>query len=86
MKKVALIKIDYEEGRLQPTPAGRPTHPLSPWYFEKRNSENIIEIDEKRLWKKVALIKTDYEEGRLQPTPAGHPQLATLRANPFLLV
>jgi hypothetical protein len=28
----------------------------------------------------------DYEEGRLQPTPAGHPQLATLRANPFLLV
>jgi hypothetical protein len=32
------------------------------------------------------LIKTDYEEGRLQPTPAGHPQLATLRANPFLLV
>jgi hypothetical protein len=32
------------------------------------------------------LIKTDYEEGRLQPTLAGYPQLATPRANPFLLV
>jgi hypothetical protein len=32
------------------------------------------------------LFKTDYEEGRLQPTPAGHPQLATPRANHFLLV
>jgi hypothetical protein len=29
-KKVALIKTDYEEGRLQPTPAGHPTLPLSP--------------------------------------------------------
>jgi hypothetical protein len=45
-----------------------------------------MEIVEKRLHKKVALIKTDYEEGRLQPTPAGHPQLATPRANYFLLV
>jgi hypothetical protein len=34
----------------------------------------------------VALFKTDYEDGRLQPTPAGHPQLATSRANYFLLV
>jgi hypothetical protein len=32
------------------------------------------------------MIKTDYEEGTLQPTPAGHPQLATPRANYFLLV
>jgi hypothetical protein len=32
------------------------------------------------------LIMTDYEEGRLQATPADHPQLATPRANPFLLV
>jgi hypothetical protein len=31
-------------------------------------------------------FKTDYEEGRLQSTPAAHPQLATLRANYFLLV
>jgi hypothetical protein len=37
-------------------------------------------------FKKAALIKTDYEEGRLQPTPAGHLQLATPRANYFLLV
>jgi hypothetical protein len=36
--------------------------------------------------KKMTLIKTDYEEGRLQPTLAGHPQLATPRANYFLLV
>jgi hypothetical protein len=28
-KKVALIKMDYKEGRLQPTPAGHPTLPLS---------------------------------------------------------
>jgi hypothetical protein len=34
----------------------------------------------------VALFKTDCEEGRLQPTPAGHRQLATPRANYFLLV
>jgi hypothetical protein len=34
----------------------------------------------------MALFKTDYEEGRLQPTPVGHPQLATPRANHFLLV
>jgi hypothetical protein len=54
--------------------------------LEEKNSKKIIEIDEKRLRKKVALIKTDYEEGRLQPTPAGHPQLATPRANHFLLV
>jgi hypothetical protein len=40
----------------------------------------------KDLEKKVALFKTDYEKGRLQSTPAGHPQLATPRANPFLLV
>jgi hypothetical protein len=40
----------------------------------------------KRLRKKVTLFKTDYEKGRLQATPAGHPQLATPRANPFLLV
>jgi hypothetical protein len=40
----------------------------------------------KRLRKKVALIKTDYEERKMQPTPAGHPQLATPRANHFLLV
>jgi hypothetical protein len=32
------------------------------------------------------LIKTDYEEVKLQPAPAGHPQLATPRANYFLLV
>jgi hypothetical protein len=44
----------------------------------------IIEIDEKRLRKKVALIMTDYEEQ--QPTPAGYAQLATPRANYFLLV
>jgi hypothetical protein len=43
-------------------------------------------MDEKRLRKKVALIMTDYEKGRLQPTPAGHAQLATPRANYFLLV
>jgi hypothetical protein len=40
----------------------------------------------KKTFLKMALIKTDYEEGRLQPSPAGHPQLATLRANHFLLV
>jgi hypothetical protein len=40
----------------------------------------------KKDFKKVALIKTDYEEGRQQPTPDGHPQLATPRANYFLLV
>jgi hypothetical protein len=74
---VNLIKTDYEEGRLQPTHAGHPTFPLSPWYFEEKNLKKFIEIDEKRLRKKVALIKTDYEERRLQPTPAGHPQLAT---------
>jgi hypothetical protein len=34
----------------------------------------------------MAKIRTDYEEGRLQLTPAGHPQLATLKANNFLLV
>jgi hypothetical protein len=45
-----------------------------------------MEIDEKRLRKKGALIKTDYEKGRLQLTPAGHLQLATPRANYFLLV
>jgi hypothetical protein len=28
-KKVALIKTDYEEGRLQPTQAAHPTFPLS---------------------------------------------------------
>jgi hypothetical protein len=28
-KKVALIKTDYEEGRLQPTQAGHPTFPFS---------------------------------------------------------
>jgi hypothetical protein len=33
--------------------------------LREKNSEKIIEIDEKRLRKKVALIKTDYEEGRL---------------------
>jgi hypothetical protein len=54
--------------------------------FEKRNSEKIIEVDEKILRKKVALIMTAYEEGRLQPTPAGHAQLATPWANYFLLV
>jgi hypothetical protein len=52
----------------------------------KRIRKKIIEIDGKRLIKKMALIKTDYEKGRLQPTPAGHPQLATPRANYFLLV
>jgi hypothetical protein len=46
----------------------------------------MLETDEKRLRKKVALIKTDCKEGRLQPTPAGHLQLATPRANYFLLV
>jgi hypothetical protein len=40
-KKVALIKTDYEEGKLQPTPAGHhpaghPTLPLSPRYFERK--------------------------------------------------
>jgi hypothetical protein len=50
---VALIKTDYEEGRLHPTlaghpPAGHPTLPLSPRYFEKKNSKKIIEIDEKK--------------------------------------
>jgi hypothetical protein len=43
-------------------------------------------MDKKRLRKKVALIMTDYEEGRLQPTPAGQAQMATPRANYFLLV
>jgi hypothetical protein len=46
-------------------------------FSQEKNSNKIIEIDEKRLIKKVALIKTDYEEERLQATPAGHPQLAT---------
>jgi hypothetical protein len=36
-KKVALIKTDYEEGRLQPTPAGHPSWApilfLSPYHF-----------------------------------------------------
>jgi hypothetical protein len=54
-------------------------------FLRKKFGKNI-EIDEKIFRKKMALIKTDYEEGRLQPTPAGHPQLATLRANYFLLV
>ena len=34
----------------------------------------------------MALFKTDYEKGILQPTTAGQPQLATPRANYFLLV
>jgi hypothetical protein len=61
---VALIKIDYEEGRLLSSPVGHPILSLSPWYFEKNNLNKIIEINEKRLRKKMALIKTDYEEGR----------------------
>jgi hypothetical protein len=43
-------------------------------------------MDEKRLRKKVALIIADYEKGRLQATPADHAQLATPRANYFLLI
>jgi hypothetical protein len=85
-KKVVLMKTDYEEGRLQPTPASHPTLSLSLRYFEKKKMEKIIKIDEKRLRSKVTLIKTDYKERILQPTPSGHPQLATPRANYFLLV
>jgi hypothetical protein len=54
--------------------------------LKKKNSKKFIEINRKKLRKKVTLFKTDYEKGRLQPTPAGHPQLATPRANYFLLV
>jgi hypothetical protein len=75
---VALIKTDYEEGRLQPTQAGHPQLAtalfLSHDSLKKKNSKKFIEIDKKRLRKKLALIKTDYEEGRLQTTPAGHPK------------
>ena len=51
LKRVALIKTDYEEGWLQPPPAGHPTL-LSPGYFKEKISKKIIEIDEKRLRKK----------------------------------
>jgi hypothetical protein len=48
-KKVALIKTDYKEGRLQPTQAGHPQLAtplfLSP---QERNSKKFIEIDEKK--------------------------------------
>jgi hypothetical protein len=54
--------------------------------LKKKKFRKIIEMDEKRLRKKVTLIMIDYEEGRLQPTPFGHAQLATPRANYFLLV
>jgi hypothetical protein len=78
LKKVALMKTDYEEGRLQPTQAGYPQLAtplfLSPHDSLKKNSKKFIEIDEKRLRKKLALIKRDYEEGRMQPTPVGHPK------------
>jgi transposase len=79
---VALIKTDYEEAKLQPTPTAHPqlADPLflSPHdILKKKKLKKIIEIDEKRFRKKVALIKTDYKEERLQPTPAGHLQLAT---------
>ena len=73
---MALIKTDYEEGRLQPTHAGHPQL-ATPLFLSRHDilkEKKFIEIDEKRLRKIVALIKTDYEEGRLQPTPAGHPQ------------
>jgi hypothetical protein len=35
-KKVALIKTDYEEGRLQPTPAGHPKGELLSTGYEQR--------------------------------------------------
>jgi hypothetical protein len=82
---VALIRTDYEEGRLQPTPAGQPPagHPtllLSPRYFErKKNTKKIIEIDEKRLRKKVAIRQT------MKKGDCSQPQLAIPRANYFLL-
>jgi hypothetical protein len=68
------------------TPSWPPHFFSLPMIFWRKKFEKFIESDEKRLRKKVALIKTDYEEKRLQPTPAGHPQLATPRANYFLLV
>jgi hypothetical protein len=51
-----LIKTDYEKRETAailswPPPAGHPTLPLSPWYFEEKNSKEIIEIDEKTLKK-----------------------------------
>jgi hypothetical protein len=58
-KKMALIETDYEEGRLQPTPAGHP-HLATPLFLSphdilkekiRKNSEKIVEIDEKRLRK-----------------------------------
>jgi hypothetical protein len=55
--KKTFIKTDYEEGRLQPTatPAGHPTLPLSPWYFEEKNWDKIIEIDKKKVLEKSGL-------------------------------
>jgi hypothetical protein len=53
---VALIKTDYEEGRLQPPPAGHPQLStlffLSPLDILKKIKKKIIEIDKKRLGKK----------------------------------
>jgi hypothetical protein len=78
-KKVALIKTNYEEGRLQPTPAGHrpaghPTLPLSPRYFEKKNSKKISEIDEKWLRKKWPWLRQTMQKGDYSQTT---PQLAT---------
>jgi hypothetical protein len=55
---VALIKTDYEEGRLQPTPAGHP-HLASPNWPPHSSSlpmiflkeKKIIQIDKKKLEK-----------------------------------
>jgi hypothetical protein len=35
-KKVALIKTDYEEEKLQPTQAGHPTFPLYSYFEEEK--------------------------------------------------
>jgi hypothetical protein len=53
-KRVALIKTDYEEGRLQPIPGGHPQLVTPLFLFvndilKKKINKNIIEIDEKRV-------------------------------------
>jgi hypothetical protein len=71
-KKVALIKTDYEEGRLQPPAAGHPIFPLLKIFWRKKNSKKIIEIDVKRLRKKWPWLRQTMKKGY-----CSHPQLAT---------
>jgi hypothetical protein len=81
-----LIKGDCSQPKLA-TPSWPPHFFSLPMIFWRKKFEKIHRNGWGKNWeRKVTLIKTDYEEGRLQPTPAGYPQLATPRANHFLLV